>query len=67
MLLVVEVGGQLGLAEKPLAFVGGGHLAGQDHLECDQPVRAALSGLVDDPHAAAGDLFEHLIIADQLE
>ena len=64
---MVEVGGQLGLASKPLAFLGGGHLARQDHLERDQPFQVLVSGLVDDAHAAAGDLLEHLVIADAAE
>ena len=34
----------------------GGELAGQDHLQGDDAVQADLPGLVDDAHAAAGDL-----------
>ena len=56
---VVEVGGRLGLDVEPLDVGLGGELAGQDHLQGDRPVEADLPGLVDDAHAAAGDLPEH--------
>ena len=38
--------------------------AGQDHLEGDEAVEADLPGLVDDAHAAAGDLLQHFVVAE---
>ena len=42
----------------------GGELAGEDHLEGDDAVEADLPGLVDDAHAAAGDLLQQLVVAE---
>ncbi len=42
----------------------GGQLALQDHLEGDDPVQADLACLVDDAHAAAGDLLQQLVVAE---
>ena len=39
-------------------------LAGQDHLECDDPAQAGLAGLVHDPHTPPADLLEDLVAAD---
>ena len=61
---MVEVGGRLGLAVEPLDVGLIGELAGEDHLECDGPVEADLPGLEDDPHAAAGDLADDLVVAE---
>ena len=41
-----------------------GELAREDHLERDGAVEADLPRLVDDPHAAAGELVDQLIIAE---
>jgi hypothetical protein len=38
--------------------------AGQDHLQRDEPLEADLPGLVDDTHAAAGDLLQQLVLAE---
>ena len=43
---------------------GGRELAGQDHLQGHDAVEADLPGLVDDAHAAAGDLLQQLVIAE---
>ena len=43
-----------GTAARPSAR---GQLPAEDHLQGDDPVEAHLPGLVDDAHAAAGDLF----------
>ena len=41
-----------------------GQLALQDHLEGDDAVEADLPGLVDDAHAAAGDLLQQFVVAE---
>ena len=61
---VVEVGGGLGLGVEPPDVGLVGELAGEDHLERDGPVEADLPGLVDDAHAAAGDLADDLVVAE---
>ena len=43
-----------------------GLLAGQQHLDGDNPVQAELAGLEHDAHAAAGDFFEQLMVAKPL-
>ena len=63
---VVHLGGGLGLDPEPLHVGRGGELAGADHLQGDDPLEAGLPGLVDDAHAAVGDLLEQLVIADAL-
>ena len=44
-----------------------GQPAGQDHLQGDDAVEPALPGPVDDAHAAAADLLEQFVIAEQCE
>ena len=61
---MVEVGGRLGLGVEALHVGVGGQLAGQDHLEGDDAIEADLPGLVDDAHAAAGDLLQQLVVAE---
>ena len=61
---MVEVGGGLGLGVEPLDVGVVGELAGEDHLEGHGAVQADLPRLVDDPHAAAGDLAEQLVVAE---
>ncbi len=61
---VVEVGGGLGLGAEALHFRLGSETAGKDHLEGDDAVEADLPRLEDDAHAAAGDLFQQLVIAE---
>jgi hypothetical protein len=43
--------------------LGGGQLAGADHLEGNEAVQALLTGLEDDAHAALGNLFQKLVRA----
>ena len=38
-----------------------------DHLQGHDAVEAALSGLENDPHAAAGDFFEQFVVAEGTE
>ncbi len=60
---MVEMGGGLGLALEALHVLVGGQLSGEDHLKGHGSVEADLAGLVDDAHAAAGNLFLQLIVA----
>ena len=53
-----ELGGGLGLDPQPRPFPQPGVLAGQDHLDGDDPAQVRLPGLVDDPHATPADLLE---------
>ena len=64
---MVEVGRGLGLGAEPRDVGLVGELPGQDHLEGDGPVEAQLPGLVDDAHAAAGDLAKQLVVAEATE
>ena len=64
MLRMVEIGRGLGLDVEPPDVGVGGEPAGKDHLQRDEAVQADLPGLVDDAHAAAGDLAHHLVIAE---
>jgi len=64
---VVEVGGGLGLGAEALQVGRGRPRAGQQHLEGDDATQAFLPRLVDDAHAAARDLVEHLVIAEVAE
>ena len=61
---MVEVGGRLGLGVETLHVGGRGELAGEDHLQRDGPIEACLPSLVDDTHAAAGDLFHQLVVPE---
>jgi hypothetical protein len=61
---MVETGGDLGLGLEALDVGGGSELAGQDHLEGDETVEAHLPRLVDNAHAAAGDLLQQLVVAE---
>ena len=61
---MIEVGRGLGFEMKPPHVGLAGKLAGQNHLEGDRPVEAHLPRLVNDPHAAAGDLLEQFIVAE---
>ena len=61
---VVEVGRRLRLGAEALHVGRRRQLAGQDHLEGDDAVQAHLPRLVDDAHAAAGDLLQQLVVAE---
>ena len=61
---MVEVGGGLGLGVEAFDVGLVGELAGEDHLERDGPVEAHLPGLEHDPHSAAGDLADDLVVAE---
>ncbi len=49
------------LDAEPPQRVAAGMGPGQDHLQGDHPSQPQMPGLVDDPHAAAADLAQHLV------
>ena len=59
-LRVLDAGKYLGLGHEPLHDARIGGSAGEDHLQCDQPVQPPVPGLVHHPHPAATDLGGHL-------
>ena len=62
---MLQIGGCFGFRMKPLDVLCGGQLSGQDHLDGHDPVEARLSGFVDHPHSAAGNLFEQFVVAEK--
>src|SRR5947209_5137089 len=61
---VLEVGGGFGLAQESLDLVRAGQGAGADQFDGHVTIQTRLPGLPDDPHAAPGDLFEELVVAE---
>ena len=61
---MAEVGGGFGFGLEAVYVGFGGQVAGQDHFDGDGAVEADLAGLVDDAHAALGDFFEQLVVAE---
>ena len=61
---MIQVRGGLGLGAKPLHVAAGGEVAGEDHLERHRAVERHLPRLVDDPHAAPGDLLQQFVVAE---
>src|SRR5262249_30273054 len=55
----------LRLQAKAGDLLGSGMRARQDHLQRDGPFELAVDGLVDDPHAAASEFLDDLVLADQ--
>ena len=64
---VVEAGGGLGLGPEALEVFGRRQRPGQQHFQGDDAVEALLPRLENDAHAAAGDLFLDLVIAEVAE
>jgi hypothetical protein len=62
--MIHQSGGGRFLA-KALHFRRRGELPAEDHLQCDKAIEAFLPGSVDDAHAASGNLFEDLVIAER--
>ena len=60
---VIQLGRRFRLAVEPLHVLVAGQLPDEDHLQGHNPVQTDLSGLVHHPHAAAGDLFQKLVVA----
>ena len=61
---MIELGGRLGFGQEPLLFQLGSMLPRPRHLEGDDAVQFLVPGLVDNPHPAAGDLREKLVVAE---
>jgi hypothetical protein len=61
---VLELGDRLRLGAEADQRFGVGQIARQDHFQGDEPVELDLPGLVDDAHAAAAQLAEDLITAN---
>ena len=64
---VLQVGRGFGLAQKACDLVRTGQGAGADHFEGHVPIQVRLPGLPDHAHAAAGDFFEKLVVAEILQ
>lgn len=60
---MVEMGRRGGLVLKSLNIRVGCELAGQDHLNRHDTIKAHLSSFVDDPHAATFNLFQQLVMS----
>ena len=61
---MVEIGRRLRLGAEPPHIPGRSQLAGQDQFHRDEAIGADLARLVDNAHAAAGDLFQQFVIAE---
>ena len=62
---VLELGGVLGLAQETAQVGGTRPVAEPDHFHRDDPIQALLPGFVDDPHPAAGDGLEQIVVAER--
>ena len=62
---MIEAGRRLGLAAEAGQIGGRGEFAPQEHLHRDDPPETLLPRPVDDPHPAAADLLEELVVAKQ--
>ena len=62
---MVEPGGGLRLAAEAGQIGLRGELAAKEHLHRDGAPQAPLPGPVDDPHAAAADLLEEVVVAER--
>jgi hypothetical protein len=58
---VVQPSHRLRLDLEARQLLGAGVAAGQDHLQCDDPIQLRLPGLVDDTHAATAQLAQDLV------
>src|SRR5881409_1471273 len=61
---MIQIRGRLGLNSKPLNERGRSQFARQDHFQGHQPVRTALPRLENNPHSAATDLFDYVVVAE---
>ena len=61
---MIELGRGLGLCPKPLALAGGGQLGGPECFDRHAAIERELASLVNDPHAAASDFTDQLIISE---
>ncbi len=53
-----------GLGVEPLHVLFASELTGQDHLQRDDPIQIDLPRFEDDAHAAAGNLFQQLVVTE---
>src|SRR5262249_39790521 len=60
----VQAGSGPGLTKEALDGAGGGELPGDDGLDSDGALESELMSTVDDAHAATGDRFQQLIVAE---
>ena len=60
---MIELGGRRRLGLQTQHVLGGGQMLGPGHLQSHHPVELSLPGLVDDAHAAPGDLAQQLVVA----
>ena len=58
---VVDGRNRFGFDQEAVNFRAPGAVLAEHHLDRDRPVQPRLAGLVDDPHPAGRDLFEHLV------
>jgi hypothetical protein len=61
---VLKPGGSLRLAAETGMLLSSGVFASQDQLKRHDPVELDMPRLIDDAHSAAGNFFEHLVVAD---
>src|SRR6266478_4926608 len=61
---VLQLGDRLGLSLEASQVPGAGVGAGQDHLEGDEALEAALPGLVDNAHSAAPQLRQQFVVSE---
>ena len=63
-ILVLETGGRRRFGAKAFHKLRTGERAEGKHLQCDDPVRAHLSRLINYTHAASADFFEQVVISE---
>ena len=61
---MLQIGSCFGFGAEALDVVLAGQRPLEDHLHRDDAVQADLPGLIDDAHAASGDLVEQLVVAE---
>jgi hypothetical protein len=61
---VPQLGRGLGLGAEAIELFLGRQMLSQHHLEGHGPVQALLPGLVDHPHATAGDFLQQFVVAE---
>ena len=60
---MLKGGGHFGLGAKALDEFIAGEFSKRKHFDRDHAIQAYLTGAVDNPHAAAGDFLQQLVIA----
>ncbi len=62
---MLQLGGGRGLGVEAFDVLRAGETAAEDHLQGHHAVEPDLAGLEDDAHAAASDLLDQLVVAEQ--